>query len=447
MSNQIFANSSTVYPFLQSSGGSGDVNGPTSSSNLSLAIFSGITGKIIENTNTELKDNVLKINGTALSHVCELEVDVLSMSDFPTPIAGVITLEKNITYILKKTLTTSDRIEIIEGSRNTIMSCVFGSDVHFNYTGGGTFITSSTNSNIFISNLHFAGNGIFIQSTGIGTFLSITYCEFSGWNSWGLVSGANLFGLNRVLFKDVSGVELNDISEITFDTSKFTKLSGTTTLLKISGLSIGSIRSMIFDVNSTTNMFDIDNTMTGFIKISNSTNSSGLGNFFKAGSKDQSFPRLQIFGNDFTPNSRTIGSAFSQGEITTLSLVQNVYVDMNFLTQPMVLASNNERFELTNSTTGELKYIGLREFRGIVTISIFAISFGGQANEMEFKLLKNGVDLSDGIVGSLDIGNTANSGIIIIPIILAENDLIRLQVQNIQNNDDIIVKNIVISIQ
>ena len=102
MSNQVFASPDTVYTSFDASIGSGDVTGPASSTDLSLALFSGVTGKLIQNSNTELKDNKLSINSNQLEFACENSVSVFSAADFPAPVAGVISLAANTTYNIKK---------------------------------------------------------------------------------------------------------------------------------------------------------------------------------------------------------------------------------------------------------------------------------------------------------------------------------------------------------
>lgn len=69
-------------------------------------------------------------------------IDIISMTDFPAPIAGVILLETNMTYRFVGPITTTDRFEIPADGLVSFESN-FAFDTSLLYLGAGTLISSS----------------------------------------------------------------------------------------------------------------------------------------------------------------------------------------------------------------------------------------------------------------------------------------------------------------
>lgn len=144
-------------------------------------------------------------------------------------------------------------------------------------------------------------------------------------------------------------------------------------------------------------------------------------------------------GNSDAKTSKSIGSSVTNDNTTatTISTI-NVYVDLN-LNSLAAAGSNIEQWTLMNSTTGEVRYDGIKEFFGSVRTSISAQS-SGSSQEFVFRIVKNGSPLSDAVEALTELRSDTNAVPYIAPITAVQNDLFRFQVKNIDGTSNIVVR-------
>jgi len=159
-------------------GGGGDVTGPASSVADAIALFSGTTGKFIQDSGVLLDANVVLIQSAA---------------DFPAPAAGVITLEAGKTYHISGTVNIgTDRIAW-NGAAG-----MFGTPTQnatLLYGGVGALFTSVGDA-VFVSSLLLAapvGSLFDFTSAGGADSCIMQQCVLVGGLAYGSVAGADFF--------------------------------------------------------------------------------------------------------------------------------------------------------------------------------------------------------------------------------------------------------------
>ena len=136
-------------------------------------------------------------------------------------------------------------------------------------------------------------------------------------------------------------------------------------------------------------------------------------------------PRMRVVANAGMPDSRTIGAYIVDSNTIATSLTSGVWTDLD-LGGNVAPASNIERFVVTNTTTGEIRYIGTEAFSGIITFTAYVTSVGG-ANDFMMRAVKNGLTLPDTFEPVQNVGSDKKHYQIIVPVELVNGDLIRPQ--------------------
>ncbi len=159
------------------------------------------------------------------------------------------------------------------------------------------------------------------------------------------------------------------------------------------------------------------------------------------GSLDETDPRMFVSDNGDQKDSMTIGSLVVGGNTTPCGITtQNVFVDLNLGTPGAVAAGNNERFTVTNGTTGEIRYNG----QNPITLNIsglIAASASGGGQRYNFRALKNGATLPvpDNVDVPVEVGNALSATPAMWAITMVKNDLFRMQVANADGTTDITI--------
>lgn len=150
---------------------------------------------------------------------------------------------------------------------------------------------------------------------------------------------------------------------------------------------------------------------------------------------------VKTLSNGAQADSLAIGAiqAIGNSTATVISTI-NTWVDLN-LNAIAVVSGNNSRYTLTNTTTGEGRYDDVNPIHPTLVASISCASTGG-SQEFEFRAVLNGSPTSDAVVASAEIGSDTINVVLEAPLDLVQNDLFRVQVQNIDGTSNITIKNI-----
>ncbi len=322
------------------------------------------------------------INNSIVGALNELKysniVKVSSLSDFPTPVSGVITLDQDAAYILNadvnigintiKANTTANSVNLIKSS-NT-------SGFTLTYTGTGAMFTDSTlTTSFFINEIQYStpnGKVCDIQDTtasGTGTFLLFT-TQGILCNEMGSVQDVRYISFFSQEILCGQGWQFNDCNSITYNFINrllSLNISGTT-YIEVDGEN-GPITIIgnFFEPLSNESAIDIKSTSSttgGTISISQ-FDTSGGGSIFASGSKDEADEEWTYTGNPRGPSSTAI-IPINVGEntLTTTITNQNTYYLPNCNTWFDCPLCKTQRFVL--DTDGVAEYTGLE----VIPVSI-----------------------------------------------------------------------------
>ena len=181
------------------------------------------------------------------------------------------------------------------------------------YTGTGAFIRANTTNNfgrLAFNNVLFVGNGSnqLFDVTGDGnqTFLLYLFTA-ANFGSLGTITAQSLFAMYRTVFSNFSGklTLFNNTINYTFAFATQTAAPIGDAHIRIEGAGLSTaFTSCQFVPIAGDSVFDIDLASSGFIDITNSNVVTAYGGIpFKAGSADQTDPRVIVNSTRGIPNS------------------------------------------------------------------------------------------------------------------------------------------------
>ena len=374
------------------------------------------------------------------------QIEVFEANDLPAPSGGVITLPSG-SYILKADIELADSFFIPAGG-NVEFSSV-GLNARITYTGASAFIQSDPASEALFGNflkILLIDNGATLFDTdGLAIVLERVHVEFTGTaGSLGIVRSPDpaLSICDSRIVGYAAGLQLMDVplfqlSDVDLIPSGV--LSGAS-LQSGAGIQDGIyiLDGVRLEGPSGADIFDFDPTFTGVASITRFVNSGGSG-FFAAGSLDETDPRINVRFSPPQKSSENIGS-FAVGGNAAVTVIpgSGTWVDLD-LGGLAVLASDAERWSLSDATLGELRYDGVDPFNGRIIASFSAISMGAP-EEFQFRVVVNGAPLSDGIVGAAEIRGELSTVFLTAPVTVVDSDLVRIQVQNVMGMSNIVVQ-------
>lgn len=297
---------------------------------------------------------------------------------------------------------------------NVNVSGNFNTTRLFNITGAG-FASMFTDKADF-SNFNDLGT-----LTDFGGGISIGKCGgFSNSAGW-KINNAVFFGLENCFFQNFSDTGY-DLLTIDADTSRVS--------LSLVGAAMQP-NERVLNINSS---------FTGEVII-NQLFAAATGRIFNSAGLDETSIFVNVRGASNNKDSATIGSYLVDDNTTATTFVSSgTWTDLN-LNALAVAGSNLEAFTLTDTTTGELTYIGLAPFSGIISFSAYVTSTGG-AQDFEMRAIKNGSALTDTFEPTLNIGSDKKMFTVTVPVDLVTNDTIRPQVLRVSGTSSITISHI-----
>lgn len=435
-------------------GGGGDVFGPASSGVNALARFVNASGKLLGDSPGLVYDGTdVLIQGKRASRIGSEDTEVFSASDFPAPVGGVITLPTGV-YWLRAPVVLADRIEI--GAGSAVRFVADHSDYTLTYTGVDTFIsTPAPASEVrFISVrvvLTGLGAQLFDIDAGIQEFISAGFTSAASGQSIGsLGTVAQPFSfvlIRSVLFQGFSaGLSVLKAARLAFDdVAMISALSGSGTLIDVgAAVEIVDVDDMEITAGASESFISIDAGSVGRTILHNVSIRTASA-FFAAGSLDETDPRVEATDNTGQKPSMNIGSVIVNANLVPTAIATvSTWTDLN-LGGLAVAGSNIELWNSVDADTGELEYIGLEPMFGQLLAAFSIVTVGG-ARTFHFRVVKNGSPLPDGVIAARQVGTVIGSATLLAPVTAVTGDLFRVQVQNIDNNSDIEIRYLSLSI-
>jgi len=183
----------------------------------------------------------------------------------------------------------------------------------------------------------------------------------------------------------------------------------------------------------------------GFIVEDGTFVGTEAGSFDNA-SLDETSKFVDAENNPGLADSKNIGALCVVGNTTPTVLTQNVWTDLNFTSSPAIAAANIELWRVFNPVTGELQIQDINDFSGLLAASISYQPTGSQ--NYQFRVIINDSPLAIAqIFPTSSQGGADNSLTPIVGIKTSPDDRVRMQVQNIDGNDNVTVTNFSLNIQ
>lgn len=368
-------------------------------------------------------------------------IQVFQESDFPTPVAGTITLADNTEYLLLNDVSTANRFIMGAGS---VLGGADATTISLTYTGAATMITSA-NKTIKIKDLTLSATSgtLFACSNGGANNMTMFNCILIA-ASLGTIDGFSILTMDTINGLAVTqGLILaNNFRIARFNYFGVAMAAGTGDGLNLGTATFDSITldSCYFNMNTS------GYCLTGLASSGN-INSGGLGavtNCRNFGTADLLGPNLSPYdnlwimtGNAEVPNSRNTGLARNTG--TTVNIIT--------ASTPVLIGAGwvpLEAYRFTITAAGRFTYTGKGATLG-VTATISADIPSGIDNVTFYVALNGTVIANSAITREIDSGNIGNVGLVW-SLDLDTNDYLEFWVQNDDTNVDIIISNAVVRI-
>lgn len=403
---------------------------------------------------TGLAREVLAVNEaeTLMEFVPRLgtnETEIYTASDLPTPSGGEITLPTGI-YVLKNSITIADTIVVAPGAIVEIAALAFGAAI--TYTGTGTMFESASGDTLILRRMNTDMTGVGAQlfdlALGTSSFDGLLSLSSAASQSIGTLATSGFGALiqNTALLGFTTGLALSGSPSLVITSSSIMMDSGATGAVISADDATLRFRldTLTVSAGASGSAFDIVAGFTGVATLNQIVLTSG--GFFEAGSLDETSPFVTVSSSGAQKDSQNIGSVVSIGNTTATDMSggPSAWVNLNLDTNA-VAGSNIELWTLDSTTTGQVSYDGIRPFNGKITASISGTSSAG-AQTFEFRVVVNGSPTADVVMVARDFTATKGAVMLLAPIVAANGDTVRIQVQNIDGTSNIVISELSVDI-
>ena len=353
-------------------------------------------------------------------------VIVNSISDFPTAVAGVITLADDTEYAVLNDISTTNRFVwgnncVISGSDNAV--------VNLTYTDSGVMLTSL--------------NKTWTLRDITVTCLSGTFIDFDGTGAEILqIKNSRVIASDLGTIDDFAGAHFDD-TQLIVTTSGFLFGGSNGVILLEANLSVIAA-GVLYDLGTST--FSAFSVTDSFITLNGSSifldgaassaniNTGGLGSvhncrFFGTGSALQTISisdvRWQFGLNDVIPDTNKDCLMSQSNNVTATTIV--------VATTPVKLAgtwTEEDAFFFSTDATGRMTYIGEKDIEINVDMAFSAAPVSGTNKAIVFYVAKNGTFIANsGAFNNLSSGNPSRTNAVW-RVSLSQNDYIESFVAN-----------------
>ena len=372
---------------------------------------------------------------------------ISSLSDFPTPVAGVITLQDNINYFLTADISTSNRFVL---GTNTVVSAADSFNTTLTYTGTSDMFTFS-NGLAGIKEIAInCATGTFLNTAAVatGNLLLRWILLYQVKNLGSLNSPAT--GIYNVFIQSHTGqgftvgavanrrlnIDSFTVQSTTNATSIFADL-GTATFTSLNIANVNIANSVVGQkfLKGAASGANLVAGVIGF--ISHNTITGGMIGLDTVTVNDAGW---DFQNNNKISNTRPVALTYLSSSATTAISTVNTPVVVN----GSFTAAEASLF--TTNVNGRITYNGVRQHNSDITASITFKSASG-THDFTFYTAKNGVVISgSGVMQEVTATTTANVSLIW-DLPLNTNDYVEIWVENNDNSNNVTIENIVYRIK
>lgn len=382
----------------------------------------------------------IQITATGAAPVTGKTVQINSMSDFPAPVSGVITLSDDTFYSINNDLTTSNRFVLGD---QTKIGAVGSSIITFEYTGVATMFTSSDDSNTLEGMTIDCVSGSFVDwvdtvaNTNTFTVNDCTVnCDTLG--TWD--NGRFLFVEDSVFTCTTDGMTMTNSAtsdNILFNTVSFIMTAGTAVDLGTAVFASIRLQTAQFflaagatAIAGTTASGNVD--AAGGLGRLDGLSFFGLGTFLTniSASDDRWF----FSGNFPIENTRSDGLVSMN-----TNAVETVIAVVNTPVKVAGLWTVELQSQFTATTDGRLTYTGVTPQNMPIAASIRLNQVGVGADDLAAYYAINGVVVASSESISVDAASNEHN----IPVAwqhnFQPNDFVEIWVENQSDTSNIVV--------
>lgn len=365
---------------------------------------------------------------------------VKALSDFPAPIAGIITLTPGVLYEINGTIVLPDKINL--------NGCTIQGDDASNdkliYTGTQELFTGTKTGNISFLTLNSSSGKIFnIDGGGVNQNLIVQNCFFLGCDSVGTVKGiggtvffstvAYFYNTNGITFQNDNNVVLNNTLWDITNSNVYEKFIGVFNVIQI----LGGDR-LVSSTNTATaeHISGITSLVAGSIKV---VMFVGSGTYIDGAFSN--FWEVESSGVNTEKDDVAAGNLYMSTPATTVISSTGVPVKIAGTT------SGANLFRVSTTTDNRLTYTGAKS-RSFQVICSLTSTQPSSNKYFSFYIAKNGVILTESrqevkIVNSTDQVSVTLS----CTVSLSPNDYIEVWVENETASTDLTVQTMNLSMK
>ncbi len=329
-------------------------------------------------------------------------VIVNEISDFPTAVLGVITLEDDTQYFVTNDVSTSNRF--VMGSE-TVLSGSDGTLITLEYTGTGTMITSVNNSNKIRDIILTCNSGSFLDvscATGTNVF-QVVSCRINC-DEVGTID--NMYVVN---FQNIIWTVLTDGVTFTNNNSIISYFQNIGTISAGTFIDLGTSTFDGFSFSNSFGVLSLGSTFLSGLASSGNINSGGLATVINTRALGAGTPLSGITTSDslweFISNS---GISNSRDTLLATRATGNVVISA--ANTPVIIGATwtiVDQSRFLGTSGGRFTYTGTGGFISFhATISASIVT---ATDDCTFYFYKNGVQIAgSSITRTLTAGTNAN---------------------------------------
>ena len=256
-------------------------------------------------------------------------------------------------------------------------------------------------------------------------------------------AGTTFYNGEFTIFNVVAGVSFDTITAFVTDEATGVVATERLTVTLVGGHGMSSGNSMkIINSNFYNNFYIALNIVADVLTINGNFVSTDVGAIERDLSLDQTDSRVVASSNPGFMDSRAIGCAFVNDNVTINGAITNdVFTDIVFGTvgDALIASSTQQRWRLVDEINGVFEYFGHEPFDGSITFDFSLVASGEADFRFKWVMDEGGgfVDLPDNVEALVSLKDTGDNVTKTFPLIVQEGSLIKPQVTRNSGSEDI----------
>jgi len=364
---------------------------------------------------------------------------VNTMSDFPAPSSGVITLAASTAYYVTNDLTTSSRFVL---SDDTVLMATDGTLINLEYTGTDTMLTSE-NASVKVRDISLScEDGQLLDITDDGTHLfQMSNIRVPVCDTIGSVEGVQVANFQSMLWEDIvtDGISFAGLNTVINFEANVGNLNGGTFI------DMGTSTTLGFSIESSFGILAAGTTFLSGAADSANIIPGGLGTILNTRAQGSGVPLNGVSEEDSLWQF-LLNNGIADSRDTALMSNSGVTVAVLSTNTPVKVSSNwveQEVNHFTTDSTGKITYTGKGTHVTLHATVTARMSSG--TDDCSFYFALNGSIITDSAILREFKDDPGNIGMLW-GLSLSTGDYIEIWAENHDTTVDIVVENLIIRI-